>query len=207
MAVNDFLPFASALGSNVTAQADYVSISDRLTGFQAGRASSAHANKAIRQAAAVASMIGQFIVDNAALNANDDGDIPTLEAHFKAAVQAVGSPTTTPTAKTTFAPQAAYATAYGSNTTLSATASITVGGPGMLVAVASRNNGTIDSVGSTSSLYINGTLQEADNTFLTISHMSAANCSAGANSAQIVSTCGVPFSIHIVLFFIPTVTA
>jgi hypothetical protein len=50
MAKNDFKPFATGASANVITQADYEALTALLTGFQAGKASSAQINKAIRQA-------------------------------------------------------------------------------------------------------------------------------------------------------------
>lgn len=87
MATNDFLPFGTGAGANVLPQTDWAALADRSNGFQSGKAKSLHVNKAIRQANAIASMIGQFTADYGG-NALDNGDIPTLEANFKAALAA-----------------------------------------------------------------------------------------------------------------------
>ncbi|NTA27386.1 hypothetical protein [Allorhizobium ampelinum] len=86
MATNQFLPFATATGANVLDQSSYSGLSARTAGFQSGVAQSAQLNKVWRQASAISAMIGQFIVDNAATDANDDGNITALEAAFKAAI-------------------------------------------------------------------------------------------------------------------------
>jgi hypothetical protein len=51
MAKNDFKPFATGAGANVMSQADWEALPALLSGFTAGKASSAQVNKAIRQAA------------------------------------------------------------------------------------------------------------------------------------------------------------
>lgn len=86
MATNDFLPFAAAGGANVLAQADWLALAARLSGYTAGVANSAQINKGLRQSAAMSAMIGQFITDYGALDALDNGNIAQLEANFVAAL-------------------------------------------------------------------------------------------------------------------------
>jgi hypothetical protein len=88
MPSNDFLPFGTGGGANVIDQATYAALSARVAGFVAGVAVSAQLNKAWRQSSSMAAMIGQFIVDKAAVSATDDGDIATLETNFIAALRA-----------------------------------------------------------------------------------------------------------------------
>lgn len=87
MATNEFLPFGTGAGANVISQADYASLVARLTGFASGVARSNEVNKAVRQAAFVAAMIGQFTADYGG-DALDNGDMETFEANFKAALSA-----------------------------------------------------------------------------------------------------------------------
>jgi hypothetical protein len=86
MATNDFLPFATATGANVLDQTSYGALAARLSGFQAGLASSANANKVWRQASTIAALIGQFIVENTDDDARDNGDVTSLLASFTAAL-------------------------------------------------------------------------------------------------------------------------
>lgn len=88
MATNDFLPFAAAGGANVLAQADWLALAARLTGYTAGVASSQQLNKTWRQAAAVAAAFGQFINDYGGLDAFDDGNIANLVRDFTRSIQA-----------------------------------------------------------------------------------------------------------------------
>ncbi|KFB97010.1 Pin family phage protein, partial [Trabulsiella guamensis ATCC 49490] len=81
MATNDFKPFATGAGANVTSQADWESLPALPTGFTAGKASSAQVNKALRQPSTIAAMVGQFIA-NANLDALDNGDLDTLVENF-----------------------------------------------------------------------------------------------------------------------------
>lgn len=87
MPVNEILPFALDVGANVMTQAEYDALIGRITGFQPGVARSEQLNKVWRQSAFIASMIGAFIVDQAAVDVRDDADEATLLAHFITAVQ------------------------------------------------------------------------------------------------------------------------
>lgn len=91
MAFNQFVPFATGAGANALTPDQLASDPSRQTGVQAGTARSILANAAWRQGTTVASMIGAFIVDSAAQNANDDGNIPALLASFKAGISAVAT--------------------------------------------------------------------------------------------------------------------
>lgn len=85
MATNNFKSFATGAGANVTSQADYEALSALASGFQAGKASSAQINKALRQSSSVSAMLGQFI-GAAGLDALDNGNIATLLSNFTAAL-------------------------------------------------------------------------------------------------------------------------
>lgn len=82
---NDFLPFATAGGANVTAQGTWAgAYAPRLTGAANGStASSADTNKAIRQASFVASGIAQWLA-NQGTNVPDDGNLVNLVANLNA---------------------------------------------------------------------------------------------------------------------------
>ncbi|WP_199091548.1 hypothetical protein [Bosea sp. ASV33] len=82
MATNDFLPFAAAGGANVLSQSDWSALAARLSGYTAGVASSAQINKGLRQSAAMATMLGQFITSVGGLDALDNSDINALLANF-----------------------------------------------------------------------------------------------------------------------------
>lgn len=75
MAKNDFKPFATAANANVTAQADWETLPALLSGFMAGKASSAQVNKAIRQASFIAAALAQYTTNKSGLNVLDDGDL------------------------------------------------------------------------------------------------------------------------------------
>ena len=75
MATNNFKPFATAANANVTAQADWETLPALLSGFMAGKASSAQVNKAIRQASFIAAAIAQYTANKSGLDVLDDGDL------------------------------------------------------------------------------------------------------------------------------------
>lgn len=85
MATNNFKAFALDPNANVMSQADWEALPALLSGFTAGKASSAQVNKAIRQATTIGALIGQFIA-NAELDALDDGDIDGLVAKLATAI-------------------------------------------------------------------------------------------------------------------------
>lgn len=85
MATNNFKPFATGAGANVTSQADYESLSALASGFQAGKASSAQINKALRQSSSMAAMLGQFI-SSAGMDAIDNGNAAVLLNNFLSAL-------------------------------------------------------------------------------------------------------------------------
>lgn len=75
MATNNFKPFATGVGANVTSQADYEALTALATGFQSGKAASAQINKALRQSSFVSSALAQFISDKLNQDVLDNGDI------------------------------------------------------------------------------------------------------------------------------------
>ncbi|MGN2574358.1 gp53-like domain-containing protein [Escherichia coli] len=81
MATNDFKPFATGSGANVLSQADWEALPALLSGFTAGKASSAQVNKAIRQATTIAALVGQFIANSGA-DALDNADVNGLVTKF-----------------------------------------------------------------------------------------------------------------------------
>ena len=85
MATNNFKPFATAANANVTAQADWESLPALLSGFTAGKASSAQVNKAIRQASFIASALAQYTANKSGLDVLDDGDLNGFIAKMSAA--------------------------------------------------------------------------------------------------------------------------
>lgn len=75
MATNNFKPFATAANANVTAQADWEALPALLSGFMAGKASSAQVNKAIRQVSFIAAALAQYTANKSGLDVLDDGDL------------------------------------------------------------------------------------------------------------------------------------
>lgn len=88
MATNQFVPHATGSGANVRDFPTWLASAVRLTGFQAGRASSADANTPLRQATSIAAMTAQWAADRSGLDMLDNGNIATLEAAFAVANRA-----------------------------------------------------------------------------------------------------------------------
>ncbi|WP_096293345.1 phage tail protein [Escherichia coli] len=81
MAINNFKAFALDPNANVMSQADWEALPALLSGFTAGKASSAQVNKAIRQATTIGALIGQFIANSGA-DALDNADVNGLVTKF-----------------------------------------------------------------------------------------------------------------------------
>ncbi|EPT6108468.1 phage tail protein [Escherichia coli] len=81
MATNNFKAFALDPNANVTSQAEWEALPALLSGFTAGKASSAQVNKAIRQATTIAALVGQFIANSGA-DALDNADVNGLVTKF-----------------------------------------------------------------------------------------------------------------------------
>ena len=81
MAKNDFKAFATDRNANVMSQEEWEALPALLSGFTAGKASSAQINKAIRQATTISALIGQFIAI-ANTDALDNGDVNALVTKF-----------------------------------------------------------------------------------------------------------------------------
>ena len=75
MATNNFKPFALDPNANVMSQADWEALPALLSGFMAGKASSAQVNKAIRQASFIAAALAQYTANKSGLDVLDDGDL------------------------------------------------------------------------------------------------------------------------------------
>lgn len=81
MATNNFKAFALDPNANIISQAAWEALPARLSGFTAGKASSAQVNKAIRQATTIAALVGQFIA-NSGVDALDNADVNGLVTKF-----------------------------------------------------------------------------------------------------------------------------
>jgi len=92
MATNDFKPFAVGSNANVTSQDDYEALAALASGFQAGKASSAQVNKALRQGTVMASVIAQFIASVGGVDVADDGDIDGLVSKLVDALHTNANP-------------------------------------------------------------------------------------------------------------------
>lgn len=85
MATNNFKPFATGAGANVTSQVDWEALPALLAGFSSGKASSAQVNKAIRQASFIASALAQYTANKSGSDVLDDGDIAGFITKMSAA--------------------------------------------------------------------------------------------------------------------------
>ncbi|HFW1656032.1 TPA: phage tail protein [Salmonella enterica subsp. houtenae serovar [1],40:z4,z23:-] len=85
MAKNDFKPFATGKGANVTSQPDWEALPALLSGFTAGKASSAQVNKALRQASFIAAALAQYTAGKSGQDVLDDGDLSSFIAKMSAA--------------------------------------------------------------------------------------------------------------------------
>ncbi|EPC5507008.1 phage tail protein [Salmonella enterica] len=85
MAKNDFKPFATGKDANVTSQPDWEALPALLSGFTAGKASSAQVNKALRQASFIAAALAQYTASKSGQDVLDDGDLSGFIAKMSAA--------------------------------------------------------------------------------------------------------------------------
>lgn len=86
MATNNFKAFALDSNANVMSQADWEALPALLSGFTAGKASSAQVNKAIRQATFIASAVAQFVSDALTQDVLDDGNSAAFITKLKQAI-------------------------------------------------------------------------------------------------------------------------
>jgi hypothetical protein len=101
------------------------------------------------------------------------------------------------------APMSAMAANNGTNTTLTVSVSFTAPVPGALIAIASRNNEWQAASASSTSLYINGSLVDSDNTEVPVTNMGYATTAGGGVSASFTAAATVQFSTRVMLIFIP----
>lgn len=85
MAINDFKPFATGAGANVTPQAEWEALAALSGGFQAGVAKSSQMNKAFRQASFIAAALAQYTADKSGEDVLDDGDVAGFIAKMSTA--------------------------------------------------------------------------------------------------------------------------
>lgn len=85
---NDFKAFATGASANVISQADYEALTELVTGFTAGKASSAQVNKALRQATFIAAALAQYVADTKNTDVLDDGDLSTFVTTLTEALNA-----------------------------------------------------------------------------------------------------------------------
>lgn len=75
MAKNDFKAFATDRNANVMSQEEWEALPALLSGFTAGKASSAQVNKAIRQASFIAAALAQYTANKSGQDVLDNGDL------------------------------------------------------------------------------------------------------------------------------------
>ncbi len=92
MPTNDFKPFATAGGANVSTQAEYLALAALSTGWQSGKASSKEVNKAVRQATFIAAALAQFVSDKGAVDVLDDGNLAGFGTNLIAALNQTSQP-------------------------------------------------------------------------------------------------------------------
>lgn len=83
---NNFKPFATGSGANVTSQLDYEALPALSSGFLSGKASSAQVNKALRQGTFVTSCLAQFISNELNIDVLDDGNANVFLANLISAL-------------------------------------------------------------------------------------------------------------------------
>lgn len=98
MPTNQFQTFGLGAGANVLTPSQWAARTAKSTGFVNGTADPQEINTALRQTAAMSTMLAQFTADESGANVFDNGDLVTLQANFKnavkaSAVQAVTIPT------------------------------------------------------------------------------------------------------------------
>lgn len=91
MPVNNFKAFATGASANVVSQDDYEALTALVTGFTAGKASSAQVNKALRQATFIAAALAQYVADTKNTDVLDDGDLSTFVTTLTEALNASAS--------------------------------------------------------------------------------------------------------------------
>ena len=94
MPTNDFLQFAEAGGANVLTQAAWAALAELPTGFTSGILPSTYLNKALRQHATIAAVIGDLIVTQTGEDAVDDGTTATLLTNLTSAIRSVSGGST-----------------------------------------------------------------------------------------------------------------
>ncbi|EKB5150819.1 hypothetical protein ONI63_002059 [Escherichia coli] len=91
MTKNDFKAFATDRNANVISQEEWEALPALLSGFTAGKASSAQVNKVIRQASFIAAALAQFVSDKTQRDVLDNGDLPGFVGLGEAAKRDVGT--------------------------------------------------------------------------------------------------------------------
>ncbi|MDE8556136.1 tail fiber protein [Pantoea vagans] len=115
MAANNFKAFALDPNANVLSQAEWEALPALLSGFSAGKASSAQVNKAIRQATFIASAVAQFVSDALTQDVLDDGNSQAFVTALKQAITYGSVPAGIPVPWPAATPPAGWLKCSGSN--------------------------------------------------------------------------------------------
>lgn len=92
MPTNDFQPFATGGSANVISQSGWLALAALSNGFAGGtEAVSAQFNKAFRQSIWGTAALAQLIVNQLAVNVNDDGNLTVFVGNLTAAIASAAS--------------------------------------------------------------------------------------------------------------------
>ncbi len=88
MAINQIKPFATSPGANIVSQNEWETLPALLSGFTAGKASSAQINKALRQTSFIAAALAEFVSEKSGDDVLDDGDVAGFVAKLSSGLAA-----------------------------------------------------------------------------------------------------------------------
>lgn len=204
MPTNDFKAFATGGSATVLTQTAYVTLASLIAnGFQNGVADPAQVNKVLRQGANMAAMLGQFITDQAGVDALDDGNIATLEAAFLTAVRKASARSLSGYVSANYTPTS------GSSVTRSLT--FTAPCAGIILGMASSNNSNIQSASIQNTLTINDSMISQDHTILSMCNhgsqavASGTSCTVSQNTtADVTGASYFPLTMWLSYLFVPS---
>lgn len=88
MTTNQIKPFATGPGANIVSQNEWETLPALLSGFTAGKASSAQINKALRQTSFIAAALAEFVSEKSGQDVLDDGDVAGFVAKLSSGIAA-----------------------------------------------------------------------------------------------------------------------
>ncbi len=88
MATNQIKPFATGPGANIVSQNEWETLPALLSGFTAGKASSAQINKVLRQTSFIAAALAEFVSEKSGQDVLDDGDVAGFVAKLSSGIAA-----------------------------------------------------------------------------------------------------------------------